>query len=55
MFSCFTLLANKNNYDYNVSYYDFEGPEEKIEIINVDKSMLISINIVLLVLILMLF
>ena len=25
MFSCFTQLANKNSYNYDVSYYDYEG------------------------------
>ena len=25
MFSCFTQLANKNGYNYDVSYYDYEG------------------------------
>jgi len=26
MFSCFTELANKNNYNYKTNYYDYEGP-----------------------------
>ena len=25
MFSCFTELANKNNYNYKTTYYDYEG------------------------------
>ena len=52
MFSCFTALANKNNYDYKITYYDSEGPEEKIEILKVDKSIFISINLISLGLIL---
>ena len=52
MFSCFTALANKNNYDYKITYYDSEGPEEKIEILKVDKSIFISMNLILLGLIL---
>ena len=52
MFSCFTALAHKNNYDYKITYYDSEGPEEKIEILKVDKSIFISINLISLGLIL---
>ena len=52
MFSCFTALAHKNNYDYKITYYDSEGPEEKIEILKVDKSIFISMNLILLGLIL---
>lgn len=25
MFTCFTEMANKNNYNYIISYYDYEG------------------------------
>ena len=52
MFDCFTKLANKNNYDYKNTYYDSEGPEEKIEIIKAGKSILISVNLFFLGLIL---
>ena len=52
MFSCFTALANKNNYDYKITYYDSEGTDEKIEILKVDKSIFISMNLILLGLIL---
>ena len=31
MFTCFTELANRSNYSYETSYYDYEGSEADID------------------------
>ena len=31
MFTCFTELANRSNYSYETSYYDYEGLEADID------------------------
>ena len=34
MFSCFTELAKRDNYSYETSYYDYEGPSSEINLNN---------------------
>ena len=54
MFSCFTELANKNNYNYRTNYYDYEGSsidlsDDYIDTITLNGSFIAKFNLALLV------
>ena len=56
MYSCFNAFAKKDNFDYKVSYYDYEEKEEEKEMIDeyikpiiINESSLLFTNLSILV------
>ena len=45
MYSCFTALANKNNYSYEIDYYDFNGDPAEISYNNETNEVIYPIKL----------